>query len=357
MFSLRSSIPRLLVGLAISTLPSLAALRAEPIRVSGHVWSPDASHGVSGVQIEVLPVWEGYAEAVRRLREGTEPRPLATARTDGDGFYEVSVPEVGAYRLRTRAEGYLADEISLIPLVEDTAVEADALTPAEPVEARVISGDGKALPGLAVKVLEPPEGPRIQGGLHWHVAARGGITDSGGRLSLWGRRGERLKLMAVSPAFLGEVAVWKAGSPPLRFLPKPLSNLEVRSVEGKPVAGALVRWRSWALGLTGADGRLALAFPPGADPLRVESGDGGAGQGTAPPGSKPAALLAIRLEPARVVEGQVLVQRSPQPVPNALVWTGSRLLGPPVRAGADGNSASPLRPPKRSRWRPPPPGS
>ncbi|HSS48080.1 MAG TPA: carboxypeptidase-like regulatory domain-containing protein, partial [Thermoanaerobaculia bacterium] len=32
----------------------------------------------------------------------------------------------------------------------------------------------------------------------------------------------------------------------------------------------------------------------------------------------------------------VLQQAAPKPVPGALVWTGSRLLGPPVRAGADG---------------------
>jgi protocatechuate 3,4-dioxygenase beta subunit len=343
--TLSISIPRLSPGLAIfAVLSALLSvpLKAEPIRISGHIWSPDTSHGVAGVQIELLPAWEGYAGAVRRLREGTEPRPLATAGTDKDGFYEISAPEAGAYRLRLHAEGYLAEELPLVPLVEDTAVETDALSPAEPVEARAISGDGKALPGLAVKVVEDPENQRIQGGPHWHVAERGGVTDAGGRLSLWGRHGERLKLMAVSPAFLGEVAVWKAGSPPLRFLPKPVSKLEVRAADGKPVAGALVRWQSWTLGLTGADGRFPLAFPSGSEPLRAESSDGGAGQGTAPPGSKAAALLSIRLEPPRVVAGQVLQQAvsaregPAKPVPGALVWTGSRLLGAPVRAGADG---------------------
>ena|GEM_PF-1068146 len=334
--------PRLSVCLAISAALLSVPLGAEPIRISGQVALPDDSHGAAGVQIELLPAWEGYSEAVRRLREGTEPRPLATAHTDKDGFYELSAPEAGAYRLRLHAEGYLTEEIQLSPLVEDTDVEGDHLTPAEPIDIRVTSGDGKALSGLAVRVLDDPEDQRIPGGPHWHVAERGGVTDAGGRLALWGMHGERLKLMAVSPAFLGEVAVWKPGSPPVRFLPKTVSKLEVRTAEDKPEAWALVRWRSWSLGLTGADGRFALAFPTGTEPIRVESGDGGVGQGIPPSGSKPTTLLSIRLEPARVVAGQVLQQAVPareapaKPVPGALVWTGNRLLGPPVRAGADG---------------------
>jgi hypothetical protein len=322
-------------ALCLAVLIALVpALSAQPFRVSGHVMSPDGSQGAAGVQIELLPAWEGYAEAVGRLRGAAEPRPLATARTDADGFYEIAAPEAGAYRLRLRAAGYLTEEIQLAPLVEDTDVKVDNLTPAEPVNVRVISGDGKALPGLAVKVLEGREDWQMPGEPHWRLAERGGVTDPGGRLALMRMRGERLKLVAVSPAFLGQVAVWKEGQP-LLFLAKPGSKLEVRTADGKPVAGTLVRWRSWPIGLTGADGRLDLAFPPGDEPLRMESSDGRAAQAVAPPGSK-ATLLPVRLEPPRVVAGQILQQDSPKPVPNALVWTERRLLGRPVRTGADG---------------------
>jgi protocatechuate 3,4-dioxygenase beta subunit len=332
--TLRSPIPRPALCLAISAALLPISLGAQPIRVSGHVWSPDGSQGVAGVQLELLPAWEGYGEAMRRLREGGEPLPLATAHTDAEGFYEISAPEAGAYRLRLHAAGYLTEEIRLGPMVEDTDVEVDNLTPAEPVEIRVISGDGKPIPGLAVRALEWPEDGQTPGGPRWRIAERGGVTGPGGRLSLIRMHGERLKVVAVSPAFLGQVAVLKDGSP-LRFLPKPASKLEVRSADGKPVNGALVRWRSWPIGVTGPEGRIELAFPPGNEPLRVESSDGGAGKGAAPPGSK-VALLSVRLEPPRIVAGQVLQQASPKPVPNALVWTASRLLGPPVRASADG---------------------
>lgn len=329
---------RLSAGLAIfSVLPVLlpVPLRAEPIRISGHIRSPDASQGAAGVQIELLPAWEGYAEAVRRLRESTEPRPLATAQTDKEGFYEIAVPEAGAYRLRLHAAGSMTEEILLDPLVEDTDLEADTLTPSQPADIRVTSGDGRALPGLVLKVLDEPKDRRMPGGPRWRPAERGGVTDGNGRLALARTRGERLTLVAVSPAFLGEVAVWKGESQPLVFVAKPASKLEVRAGDGKPVAGALVRWRSWPIGLTGPQGQLDLAFPSGDEPLRIESSDGRTAQAKAPAGSK-AALLPVRLEPPRVVEGQVLQQNSPEPVPNALVWAGSRLLAPPVRAGADG---------------------
>jgi hypothetical protein len=327
---------RLSAGLAIfSVLPVLLPVpaRAEPIRISGQIRSPDAGQGAAGVQIELLPAWEGYAEAVRRLRETMEPRPLATAHTDQEGFYEIAVPEAGAYRLRLRAAGYMTEEIRLDPLVEDTDLEPKTLAPAEPADIRVVSADGKALPGLVLKVLDEPNDRRMPGGPRWRLAERSGVTDGNGRLALRRTRDERLKLVAVSPAFLGEGAVWKGGSQSLVFVAKPASKLEVRAGDGKPVAGALVLWRSWPIGLTGPEGQLELAVPPGDEPLRVEAGDGRAAQ--IPAGSK-AALLLVRLEPPQVVEGQVLQQNSPQPVPNALVWAGSRLLAPPVRAGADG---------------------
>jgi hypothetical protein len=331
----RTSLPRLLAPLAIYAVLLPSASGAEPIRISGHIWSPGASHGISGVQLELLPAWEGYGEAVGRLRGAAEPRPLARARTDAEGFYEIAVPEAGVYRLRLHAAGYMTEEIRLDPLVEDTDLEVDTLAPAEPVDVRVISADGKALPGLALKVLDEPADRRMPGGPHWRLAERSGVTDRNGRLALMRTHGERLKLMAVSPAFLGEVAAWKEGSQPLVFVAKPGSKLEVRASDGKPVAGALVRWRSWPIGLTGPEGQIELAFPPGDEPLRVETGDGRAAKVPAPPDSKPT-LLPVRLEPPRVVEGQVLQQNSLQPVPSALVWTGRRLLAPPVRAGADG---------------------
>jgi outer membrane lipoprotein SlyB len=321
--------------LAILIALAPAALSAQPIRLSGHVMSPDGSQGIAGVQIELLPDWEGYAEAAGRLRGATDPRPLATARTDADGFYEIAAPEAGAYRLRLRADRFLPMELSLGgPVVEDMDAAIAHLSPAEPADVRVISGDGKPLPGLAVRVLHEPS-RRTAGDLAWHIAERSGVTDGAGRLALSRMHGETLKIVAVSPAFLGQVAVLKAGSQPLRFLARPASKLEVRDTGGKPVADAVVRWRSWPIGMTGADGRLALAFPPGGEPLRAESRDGGSAQGAATPGSKDA-LLSLRLDPPRAIAGQVLQQSAQKPVPNALVWAGSRLLGPPAHTGADG---------------------
>ncbi|HEX4960486.1 MAG TPA: carboxypeptidase regulatory-like domain-containing protein [Thermoanaerobaculia bacterium] len=322
-----------LAKLVVSLLLVPAALAAQPVRVSGHVWAPDDSRGMAGARVELLPAWEKYEDGVRRLQGGSEPSPLATARTDAEGFYELNAPEAGAYRLRVRLDGYLAMEHPLVPLFEDADLPALLLTPAEPFEVRLVSGEGKPLAGVAVQVTKDGEDPAQHQG--WRFAERGGVTAPDGRLPLSRSRREALKLVAVSPAFLGQSAKLGEKPQPVRLLPAPAGGqVEVKTRDGKPVPGALVRWRSWPVGTTGADGRLALAFPAGDEPLVVESRDGGSAQGTAPPGK--ASILSLRLEPPRIVTGQAVQKAPAKPVPGALVWTGDRLLGPPVRAGVDG---------------------
>ncbi len=311
------------------------ALQAQPIRVSGRVVDPENIQGASSVRIELLPASEDYAAAVRRLHGEPESKPLATARSDAEGFFEIATPEAGAYRLRVRAAGFLSEEHLLVPLVEDTDLETISLIPAEPFEIRVTSGEGRPLPGIAVRLLPERAGPSWQRDLSWYVLERGGVTGAGGRLTISRRHGEPLTLVAVSPGFLGQSASLGEHPQPVSLRPSPASRLEARGGDGTPVPGALVRWRSWPVGVTGPDGRLDLAFPPGDEPLRVESRDGGSAQVATAPISR-ATLVTVRLEPPRTLAGQVLQKESPKPVPNALVWTGSRLLSPPAHTGEDG---------------------
>jgi len=98
-------------------LPAAAA----PIHVRGQVVV--GNRGFPGARVELLAAWGGYAEAVRRLRGEADPPPLATVRSNAEGFFEIAAPQAGAYRLRMRADGYLALEHPLIPLIEDTDLE------------------------------------------------------------------------------------------------------------------------------------------------------------------------------------------------------------------------------------------
>jgi hypothetical protein len=325
----------LLACLAISAALLPDVLGAQPIRVTGRVRAEGRQDGVSGAQVELLPAWEGYTEAVRRLRGEADP-PLATARSDAGGFFEIAAPEAGAYRLRVRADGHLSQEYPLIPLIEDTDLEPAWLQSAEPFEVRVTGEDGRPLSGVRARTFQQWDSPAWQHLRGWLSVERGGVTGAAGRLALVRKPGETLKLVAVSPAFLGQSGRASPSGGSLLLVSRPALRLEVRSGDGRPVPGALVRWRSAPIALTGPDGRLDLAFPSGDEPLTVESRDGGCAQVAATPGAQ-GTVLAVRLEPPRTLTGQVLQKAAaPKPVPNALVWTGDRLLGPPAHAGKDG---------------------
>jgi hypothetical protein len=93
------------LGLALLVLPLASAAAAEPIRVTGRVLAEDWQSGLKGARIELLYAYEGYADGVRRLTEKTGPAPLATARTNEEGFFEILAPESGCFQLAVRAEG------------------------------------------------------------------------------------------------------------------------------------------------------------------------------------------------------------------------------------------------------------
>ncbi|HEX4960481.1 MAG TPA: carboxypeptidase regulatory-like domain-containing protein [Thermoanaerobaculia bacterium] len=249
-----------------------ALLVAQPIRVSGRVMAPNGRDGLPGARVELRQAWEGYAEAVRRLRGETVP-PLATARADAEGFFEIAAPETGAYRLRASADGYVSVEHPLIPLMEDTDLEPAWLQSA--------------------KSPDWPDEIRLGAFRGWRPADDGAL-ETGARL-----------------------------------------RLEVRGGDGKPVPDALVRQRSSPASLTGPDGRVEVALPAGDEPLTVEGRDGAWAEVTAPPRAQ-TGVVSVHLAPPRVLTGRVLQAASSAPLANALVWAGSRPLGAPVRAGTDG---------------------
>src|SRR4029077_1856700 len=98
----RLSAPVRLAALLGMALPLV--LPAEPIRVSGRVMAagPKLIEG----QVELFP------------QRGTAP--VATAKTDAAGFFELTVPESGCFRARVQAPGYATLEKSFLPVAEET---------------------------------------------------------------------------------------------------------------------------------------------------------------------------------------------------------------------------------------------
>ena len=92
------------LAILLCGLPALLA--AEPIHVSGRLQtSTESPQGIAGARVDLLP------------QRGETP--LATARTDAAGVFELTAPESGCFRVRMRADGYVNVEALLLPLVED----------------------------------------------------------------------------------------------------------------------------------------------------------------------------------------------------------------------------------------------
>ena len=327
----------ILLSALVSARAAGAASPIQPIQVTGLVLTPDGGHGIAGARMELLPAWEGYAEGVRRLREGAEPAPLATARTNGEGYFELAAPEAGAYRVRVRAEGYVTEEHPLIPLVEDTALPPTLLQRAETVVVRVTSEADRPLSGVILRAQpEQREFPFLRTDT-WHFADRVGVTGPGGTLTLTRAAGERLRLVAVSPADLGRSALLEPAGKAVRLAASRTSRLEVHGVDGKPAAEALVRWSSRPVGLTGPDGRLDLALPPGTSRSRSRGGTA-AGPRWQPP--SPSAWSRRGRSPAKSFKNGPGVERRG-------LDGGPRLLGPPVRTDAGRRLPAHPRPPGR----------
>jgi protocatechuate 3,4-dioxygenase beta subunit len=322
--------------LAAVVLSLSAPLAAAPIRVTGRVQSEKA--GLSGARLELFPAYEGYAEAVRRLTEKTGPAPLVKARTDAEGDFEILVPESGCYRLEVRAEGYLAEEFPLVPLVEDFELPPTTLMRGSPVEVRAVGPDGRPLAGIEVRSLyASPWSWRIREGQFrtWSLIPPRATTDREGRASLsWYKPYGPPAVEAVSPRFLGQKATGEpAEAVTLRLSPARAVWIEARDAGGQPVPGALARWNGQPVGITGPDGRLEIAVPDGESALTLETRDGWGARVVRTEGK---GLLPVRLSPPRRIAGRVVDSLGRKPVAGAVAWSGFPLVAPPVRTDAEG---------------------
>src|SRR6185369_5530630 len=104
------------LGFSLFLLASAAAA-ASPLHITGRLLPPVPAQAY----IEPFPLVSKYTDGVRQLAGETVP-PVASAQPRPDGTFEIQAPENGLYRVRVRADGRLATEFLLIPLVEDTEI-------------------------------------------------------------------------------------------------------------------------------------------------------------------------------------------------------------------------------------------
>lgn len=323
----------LAVALAMLAVPALAA----PIPITGWVLAdqdPEAQ-GLANARIELFPAFERPADQARRLA-GEEPAPLAAARTDADGTFEISAPGPGLYRLVLSADGRMPAALGELPVLEPTALDPVTPPAATPLEITVLGPDGRPRAGVMVMLatMESMLSSR------WWYAVRRGVSGADGRLRLPMGTTERLLwFFVLTPGFLGPAEARVVdGRTTLRLAERPRVRLAVRDAGGEPVAGAVVHagppGAMGPVGATGEDGRFELALPAEEQGLWVEAPDGRAAEAKLAPGVR--GEVEVRLAPLAEITGRVVGAATGEPLPGSLVWTAYSAAAGPVRTGPDG---------------------
>lgn len=328
--------------LASLTLPILlataSAAPAQPIRITGRVF--EAREPFAGARVELHPAAPVYEDALRELA-GDPPLPLKTTRTGTDGTFELLAPESGAWRVVVQAKDRLALEHLVVPAVDEVSLPPAELMRPATIAIQALGPDGRTLAGLPLRVARPLDNLPWRH-MGWQPAERRGITDPDGRLTLPRWKHEPLDVYVTDPLYLGRAAS-KVLSDSMTVRPESRPRtIEVIGAQGKPVAGALLRWGTWPVGVTGADGRLSVSLPGDKDPPLLVEGPGGERAELSAEVEPVAGVLIVRLAPPEAVTGRVADAQTGKPIAGALVWSGLPPDLPPVRTAEDGTFRLPM---------------
>lgn len=295
---------------------------AAQVPVRGRVL--DAGGGpLAGARVEATAFLPGYEAGVRRLA-GLGLEPVAIANSDGGGRYAVELPGAGVWQVTVRAPSRLPMELGPLALVDETTLPVVRLEAADELVVTVLSLDDRPLPGVAV-VARRSSRARESG---WRQAFRFDSTDEAGSVRLPRGRGEEVELSVFAPEGAERVHRVTEKEPVRLSLEPPATTCEARlrvvdQVESAGLADVLVRVGelAWPVGLTGAEGSLAVATDCGRQPVLLLTPDGRQLRTWIPPGGLPDGAT-LKMPPRESIRERV-TDPSDRPVSGALVWAGA----------------------------------
>ncbi len=314
---------------ALALLSPTARPAAAEIAVTGQI---ALAGGGPASDVEVVLIRQTTAyEFGRLVLEGRhDPDPAASARTGGDGRFELRAPEAGMWHLRVAPAGYRPMELYLTPLLEERNVPTLELVAESPVAVRVTGADGAPLAGAHVRADSPPSPrrgfPRRD---DWRAAYRQAFAGADGVAGIGRGADEALHLYAIAAGHLeAERAGVRAGSVALTLEAATPRALRIVDPRGRPVAEATLRLgeRRWPVARTDGDG-LALLALPAAGELRVQAYAADGRQGgklVDPAGAAPDAPLDLALAPSSPRSGRVVDSETRRPIPGAFVWSSGQ---------------------------------
>ncbi len=313
---------RVLSSLVLCLL-ALTVPAAAEIPVTGRVVGPDGKP-LTGVVVTLEPILGTYDRARLRLEGKPGPEPVARARPDAAGIFEIAAPEIGMWRVVVTAPRHLKMELRLTPLVAADHLPALKLRRTKDLVLHLADYEGRPQPGR-VGVFTT----NVRGGF-WRPHLRLATAGDDGVARLPRAAEEHLKVVALADGHPMVATDVGAGENRLRLKlpPGAAGTVHFTDSRQKPRSEVLV-YRGTGLvpiGVTDEEGRLELVLSTGGpSELRALTDDHWYGsfdvdlnvpEGEAEP------TKTLELNPPVILRGSVLDASNRDPIPDALVWAG-----------------------------------
>lgn len=323
-----------LTGLLVLPLGASGA-PAAGAGVGGLVTGADGAP-LAGARVSLVPVQSSYEWGRMVLSGRSQPEAAAAAQSDAAGRYQLISPSIGLWMVVVEAPGHVPVQSPALTLLEPAELPPAILLRDAGTRLEVRTAAGAPAAGAWVYASsETPGVWKATDTAGWTVRPRFAAAGADGRLTLPRAGGERLRvtLLATGGVRTEKAGIEGAGSVVLDADAADAAGtagdasrvLEVRSAEGRPVAGVQVRLDGLPVpaGATDDQGRLSLALPArGPLKIRLLAADGrrhntlmereGAGGPSVAVASLPASAI---------LSGRVLDSVTRKPLPGALVWS------------------------------------
>lgn len=296
--------------------------------VAGRVLDP-AGAPIAGARVSLAAEPDPYTSAVMVLDGRHRLESIAETTTDEGGWFTVSAPDVGLWRVRVDAPGYVPMRKSLVPLTDGVVLPALTLVANDAVTVSVVDGRGEPVAGAQVWGSSLDR-ERWTSGLRdgWRPASRATLADEEGRATVPRASGEPIRVQSFAPGYVEaeprEVSGAKDGGRTTVTLRDGVAfDVFFEDPRGGPLVGAAIRSGGAPLVILGDEGRATFVASPGkriAFQVVTEARQHESGNLDVPEDGEVPEATTMRLPEPVTVTGRVIEAETRAVVPGALVW-------------------------------------